>query len=80
MILAVSDKNEDFASPPLGAREYAAWLALARVKGLSCAGFKKLADHLSDASKALDASEKELAQIPGLDKRAIYALDVLGMG
>ncbi|TAK07198.1 DNA-protecting protein DprA [bacterium] len=70
--LIISD--EGFSLPSLNEREYAPWLALARVKGLGCVGFKNLADHFGDPRQAFSASEAELAQVPGLDKGAIEGL------
>lgn len=66
--------SDDFALPSLEENEYAAWLALARVKGLSCAGFKRVAEHFADPRKVFSASEKELVQVQGLEKRAIQGL------
>jgi len=60
--------------PSLDEKEHAPWLALARVKGLGCVGFKKLADHFGDPRRAFSASERELAQVQGLDKEAIEGL------
>ena len=54
--------------------EYAPWLALARVSGLGCVSFKKLADFFGDPSRALSAPEATLAQVPGLDRGAIEGL------
>ncbi|MBI4528241.1 MAG: DNA-protecting protein DprA [Deltaproteobacteria bacterium] len=48
-----------------------ACLALGRVRGLGCAGFKKLIDHFGDPRRVFTAPEKELAEIPGLDRQAI---------
>lgn len=66
--------DEGFSLPSLNERECVPWLALARVKGLGCVGFKKLADHFADPRQALSASQAELAQVPGLDKGAIEGL------
>ncbi|MGH7773430.1 MAG: DNA-processing protein DprA, partial [Candidatus Binatia bacterium] len=66
--------DEGFFLPSLDENESASWLALARVKGLGCASFKKLAEHFGDPRQALSASEKELALIPGLDRGAIEGL------
>lgn len=60
--------------PSLDEKEHAPWLALARVKGLGCVGFKKLAEHFGDPRRAFSASERELAQVQGLDKEAIEGL------
>jgi DNA processing protein len=53
---------------------YASWLALARIRGLGCASFKKLADFFGDPSRALSASENTLAQVPGLERPAIEGI------
>jgi DNA processing protein len=58
--------------PPSG--EYAPWLALARIRGLGCATFKKLADFFGDPCRAFAASEETLAQVPGLDRVAVEGL------
>ncbi|MBI3061348.1 MAG: DNA-protecting protein DprA [Deltaproteobacteria bacterium] len=50
------------------------WLALARVKGLGCASFKRLAEHFGDPTKAFSASPGELAEVPGLDRDAAHGL------
>lgn len=54
--------------------EFAGWLALARVRGMGCASFKKVAEHFGDPTRAFSRSEKQLAQVPGLDKTAIEGL------
>jgi len=66
---------EDMERLP-GAREseHGPWLALARVRGLGCASFKKVADFFGDPARALGASREALAQIPGLDRDAIEGL------
>lgn len=74
MRVTLSDTREDFAPPRSEAKECGAWLALARVKGLGCGGFKKLAEYFGDPRSALSASEKDLARVPGLDKRAVSGL------
>ncbi len=66
--------DEGIFLPSSDENESAPWLALARVKGLGCASFKKLAEHFGDPRRAFSASEKELAQIPSLDKGAIEGL------
>ena len=50
------------------------WVALSRVKGLGCVGFKKLATHFADPTAALSARPAELKNVPGLDKDAIEGL------
>lgn len=59
---------------PFKDEPYARWLALARVQGLGCATFRKIADHLNDPTQLFSASEKELAAIPGLDQEVIQGL------
>lgn len=71
---ALADLNEGSTLSASDHDGLAAWLALARVKGLGCASFKKLAEHLGDPRKAFSASEAELARVPGLDKGAIQGL------
>jgi DNA processing protein len=53
---------------------YAPWLALGRVKGLGCAGFKKLAARFTDPTKIFSASAAELAQVEGLHRDVIDGL------
>lgn len=60
--------------PAVAEKEYAWWLAFARIKGLGCAGFKRLVEHFGDPTRAVGASAEELAQIPGLDREAIAGL------
>ena len=48
--------------------ELAPWLALARVRGLGPATFKKLADFFGDPTRALSATAETLAAVPGLDR------------
>lgn len=66
--------DEDFPLPLQDEEECVPWLALARVKGMGCASFKRVADHFSDPRRAFSASEKELAQVPGLDRGAVEGL------
>lgn len=66
--------DEGLSLPSLDEKEYAPWLALARVKGLGCASFKKVADHFSDPTRAFSASERDLAQVSGLDREAIEGI------
>jgi DNA processing protein len=54
--------------------EAASYLALARVRGLGCVGFKKLVDFFGDPSRALTASAATLVQVPDLDRDAIEGL------
>ncbi|TMA94761.1 MAG: DNA-protecting protein DprA [Deltaproteobacteria bacterium] len=54
--------------------DYAPWLALGRVKGLGCAGFKKLAARFTDPTKIFSASAAELAQVEGLHREVIDGL------
>jgi len=60
--------------PAADEKEYAPWLALARVKGLGCARFKRVAEHFSDPTQVFYVSEGELTGVPGLDKSAIEGL------
>src|SRR5918992_550897 len=53
---------------------FAPWLALARVKGLGCAGFKKLAARFADPTQIFSASSSELQQVEGLHRDVIDAL------
>ncbi len=62
---------EESLLPPFKDESYARWLALARIQGLGCATFRKIADHLNDPTQLFSASEKELAAIPGLDPEVI---------
>ena len=69
--------SENIAAPFSSAPRqspYAPWLALARIRGLGPASFKKLADFFGDPSRALSASENELAQVPGLERPAIEGI------
>jgi DNA processing protein len=50
------------------------WVALSRVKGLGCIGFKKLAAHFADPTRAFSAPAQELSEVPGLEKDAIEGL------
>jgi DNA processing protein len=54
--------------------DHTPWVALSRVKGLGCVGFKKLAAHFVDPTAALSARPAELKNVPGLDKDAIEGL------
>ena len=54
--------------------ECAPWLALGRVKGLGCVGFKKLAARFADPTKIFSASSAELAQVEGLHRDVIDGL------
>ncbi|HEV8618241.1 MAG TPA: DNA-processing protein DprA [Candidatus Udaeobacter sp.] len=54
--------------------ERAPWLALGRVKGLGCVGFKKLAARFADPAKIFSASSAELEQIEGLHRDVIDGL------
>jgi DNA processing protein len=55
-------------------KDYAPWIALSRVKGLGCIGFKKLAAYFTDPTQALSAPAEQLNQVPGLEKDAIDGL------
>lgn len=54
--------------------DLACWIALSRVKGLGCVGFKKLASYFAAPTDAFSASVAELEQIEGLDKDVIASL------
>jgi DNA processing protein len=54
--------------------ECAPWLALGRIKGLGCVGFKKLAARFADPTKIFSASSAELAQVEGLPRDVIDGL------
>ena len=54
--------------------EFAPWLALARVRGLGCVGFKKLASSFADPTEAFFASSTALEQVEGLHREAIDGL------
>ncbi|HEY1265720.1 MAG TPA: DNA-processing protein DprA [Candidatus Binatia bacterium] len=59
----------DIAAPSAPQESAAApWLALARVRGLGPATFKKLTDFFDDPIRALSASAETLARVPGLDR------------
>jgi DNA processing protein len=54
--------------------EYAPWLALGRVKGLGCVGFKKLTARFADPMQIFSASFSELEQVEGLHRDVIDGL------
>jgi DNA processing protein len=62
------------SSPSLDERELLPWIALARVRGLGCTGFRQVAEHLGDPRKAFWISERELMQVPNLDRQAVEGL------
>jgi DNA processing protein len=73
----MAQSSENIAAPLSSAPEespYASWLALARIRGLGCASFKKLADFFGDPVRALSATENTLAQVPGLERPAIEGI------
>ena len=55
-------------------KDLAPWVALSRVKGLGCIGFKKLAAHFADPIRAFSVAEAELSLVPGLERDAIDGL------
>lgn len=65
---------EGISPPSLDEREHLPWIALTRVHGLGCTGFKRVADHLGDPRQVFWLSEKELGQVPGLDRQAIEGI------
>ncbi|MFQ5682289.1 MAG: DNA-processing protein DprA [Candidatus Binatia bacterium] len=69
-----TNTGKEFSPSSPDEEAYAAWVALAQVKGLGCASFKKVADHFGDPRLALSSSEGELAQVPDLDRGAIEGL------
>ncbi len=52
----------------------APWIALSRVKGLGCVGFKKLALQFADPTMAFSAPPARLAEVAGLDSEAVEGL------
>lgn len=60
--------------PTVDEENWLGWLALARVRGLGRASFKKLAEHFDDPRRALGASHEDLARVQGLDQEAILGL------
>jgi DNA processing protein len=50
------------------------WMALTRIEGLGCASAKRLAAHFASIGEAFSASERQLNDVAGLDKRAIHGL------
>jgi DNA processing protein len=73
----MAQSSENIAAPLSSAPEespYASWLALARIRGLGCASFKKLADFFGDPVRALSATENTLVQVPGLERPAIEGI------
>ena len=72
MIEAILAPSTDRYSPSLPTQnDYAPWLALRRVKGLGCVGFKKLAAQFADARKIFAASRSALEQVEDLRADAI---------
>lgn len=74
MVQACINLAEDLFLPSLVGRDYVPWLALGRVGGLGCVGFKRLVEYYGDPTQAFSASEAELGKIPGLDREAIAGL------
>lgn len=75
--ISMAQPSENIRAPRLSTAhesEYAPWLALARVKGLGCASFKRLVDFFGDPRRAFSVSESELAQVPGLDRVALEGI------
>jgi DNA processing protein len=74
----VTDTTLSFAQEhvmePIAEMDLARWIALSRVEGLGCVGFKKLAEHFNDPTAAFSAPAAALAKIPGLDKNVIDGL------
>jgi hypothetical protein len=65
---------EGIRSTMLMEHDDAPWLALARVKGLGCVSFKKLAACFGDPTQAFSATPSELAAVDGLQRDAIEGL------
>ena len=66
--------QEEDSSLSLDERECLPWLALKHVKGLGCINFKRIIDHLGDPRRVFGASNRDLAQIPGLENQVIKGL------
>jgi DNA processing protein len=60
--------------PAVAETVLARWVALSRIPGLGCVGFKKLAGHFEDPTEALSVSRAALAEIQGLDQQVIDGL------
>jgi DNA processing protein len=63
-----------YVLPTVAETDLVRWIALSRVQGLGCVGFKKLAGHFEDPTEALSASAAALAEIQGLDQSVIDGL------
>lgn len=63
--------TEGYSSSLPTQNDYAPWLALRRVKGLGCVGFKKLAAQFADPRKIFAASRSALEQVEDLRADAI---------
>jgi len=66
--------SEESVLPAPAYIDHTPWVALSRVKGLGCVGFKKLAAHFGDPTAALSARPAELNNVPGLDRNVIEGL------
>ena len=66
--------GREYVLPKVVETDLARWVALSRVQGLGCVGFKKLAGHFGDPTEALSASTTALAEIQGLDQSVIDGL------
>jgi DNA processing protein len=62
------------AESGIGIADVGRWIALSRVKGLGCVGFKKLTAHFADPTEALFAAASELGSVPELDPGVANAL------
>jgi DNA processing protein len=60
--------------PAIAETVLARWVALSRIPGLGCVGFKKLAGHFEDPTEAFSASRAALAEIQGLDQQVVDGL------
>ena len=66
--------GREYVLPKVVETNLARWVALSRIPGLGCVGFKKLAGHFEDPTEALSVSRTALAEIEGLDQQAIDGL------
>jgi DNA processing protein len=74
----VIDTTQPFAKghvlAAIAEMDLARWIALSRIEGLGCVGFKKLAEHFNDPTAAFSAPATTLAEIHRLDKNIIDGL------
>ncbi|HWO43802.1 MAG TPA: DNA-processing protein DprA, partial [Candidatus Eisenbacteria bacterium] len=67
-----SERRSPSAASPEA--DFALWVALSRVKGLGCVGFKKLASHFASPIDVFSAAPAELQSIKGLEPEVIVNL------